>query len=218
MSLYQFPRWTDAFRPFLALAALGAPVYLVVLFYYGASPKTLAVGYQPEQPVPFSHAMHAGELQMDCRYCHHSVEEAAFAAVPAANVCMNCHDRILPESEKLALVREAAKEGNPLEWVRVHDLPDYVYFNHAGHTNKGVSCVECHGRVDRMEVVTQMEPLSMGWCLDCHRNPAGKVRPLSELTNFDWAPENGKSRESFGAEWIKDHQISPRQDCSTCHR
>jgi menaquinone reductase, multiheme cytochrome c subunit len=217
MSLYQFPRWTDAFRPFLAIAALGAPVYLVVLFAYGASPQTLAVGYQPDQPVPFSHAMHAGELGMDCRYCHHSVEEAAFAAVPAANVCMNCHERVLTESEKLAPVRAAAKEGKPLEWVRVHDLPDYVYFNHAGHVNKGVSCAECHGRVDKMEVVTQMEPLSMGWCLECHRDPAKRLSPTDELTNFDWEPENG-TRQSFGEAWIKEHQISPREDCSTCHR
>jgi len=218
MSLYQFPRWTDAFRPLLAMVALGAPVYLSALFYYGASPKTLAVGYQPIQPVPFSHAKHAGELGMDCRYCHNTVEVAAVAAVPSASVCMNCHQRILPESEKLAPVREAALEGKPLEWVRVHDLPDYAYFNHSAHVSKGVSCAECHGRVDRMEQVKQVEPLNMGWCLECHRDPAPRLRPLDQITNLGWTPQDGRTRREVGNEIIKEHHISPREDCSTCHR
>jgi menaquinone reductase, multiheme cytochrome c subunit len=218
MSLYQFPRWTDAFRPLLAMVALGAPVYLSALFYYGASPKTLAVGYQPNQPVPFSHAKHAGELKMDCRYCHNTVEVAAPAAVPSASVCMNCHERILPESEKLALVREAALNGEPLEWVRVHDLPDYAYFNHSAHVSKGVSCVECHGRVDQMDTVKQVEPLSMGWCLSCHRDPAPRLRPLDQITNLGWVPENGLTRREVGNQIIKDLHINTREDCSTCHR
>jgi len=218
MSLYQFPRWTDALRPLLGVTALGAPIYVVLLFYYGASPQTLAVGYQPTQPVPFSHALHAGELGMDCRYCHNTVDKAAHAAVPTASTCMNCHERIHPESPALAPVREAHKEGKPLEWVRVHDLADYAYFDHSAHVNKGVSCVECHGRIDQMEVVTQVEPLNMGWCIECHRDPAPHLRPLDQITNLGWEPEDGRSREEVGQELVELYNVNPRQDCSTCHR
>ncbi len=218
MSLFHFPRWTDVFRPLMGLAAIGAPVYLTVLFYYGASPKTLAVGFQPIQPVPFSHAVHAGDLGMDCRYCHSTVEDSAHAAVPTASTCMNCHERILPDSPKLLPVREAARNGEPLEWLRVHDLPDYVYFNHSAHLSKGVGCVECHGRVDRMDVVTQEQPLSMGWCLDCHRNPDERIRPKDEVTNMGWEPPAGEYRDEIGAELVQSYNIHPRQDCSTCHR
>lgn len=225
MSLYQFPRWTDAIRPLLGVTALGAPVYLVLLFYYGASPMTLAVGYEPTQPIPFSHAVHAGELGIDCRYCHNTVDKAAHAAIPPIATCLNCHGdgeigkgRIHLESEKLDPLREAAAGGEPLAWVRVHDLADYAYFNHAAHVNKGVSCVECHGRVDQMDVVRQVEPLSMGWCLDCHRDPAPHLRPLDQITNLGWVPEDGRSREEVGLELMEKYNVHPKQDCSTCHR
>jgi len=121
------------------------------------------VGYQPVQPVPYSHALHVGQLGIDCRYCHNTVEVAAQAAIPPTQTCMNCHAKIRAQSPKLLPVRESYATGMPVHWMRVHDLPDFVYFNHSAHVRRGVSCVECHGRVDKMEVVYQQEPLSMGW-------------------------------------------------------
>ena len=216
MSQYQFPRWTDKLRPLLAVVALGAPIYLTGVVLYGASPDNMSVGYAPEQPVPFSHRLHAGELGMDCRYCHTTVEEAGHAAIPSTSVCMNCHVNIHPDSSKLEMVRKSAETGEPIPWVRVHDLPDFVYFNHSAHVQKGVGCVECHGRIDQMEVVTQDQPLSMGWCLDCHRNPEPKLRPAGEVTNMDWLCEG--SRQELGVQLRAENNINPRQDCSACHR
>ena len=216
MSQYQFPRWTDKLRPLLVVVALGAPVYLTGIVLYGASPDNLSVGYKPEQPIPFSHRLHAGELGMDCRYCHTTVEKAGHAAIPSTNICMNCHVNIHPESPRLEKVRESAATGEPIPWVRVHDLPDFVYFNHSAHVQKGVGCIECHGRIDQMEVVEQAKPLSMGWCLDCHRNPEPHLRPVEEVTNMNWMCEG--SREELGAKLREANNIQPRQDCSTCHR
>jgi hypothetical protein len=192
------------------------PAYLLGVLYYGGSPQTLNVGYSPEQPVPFSHALHAGELGMDCRYCHNTVEHAAHAAVPPTATCMNCHERIAPESNKLLPVRESYATGQPVPWVRVHDLPDYVYFDHSAHVARGVSCVSCHGRIDKMEKVSQVETLSMGWCLECHRNPEPHLRPVDRVTDLDWMP--GEDPEIVGKRLREQYNINPSTDCSTCHR
>ncbi len=217
MSVFDFPRWTDKVRPVLGLTLAVAPVYVIGMLWYGASPETINVGYSPAQPVPFSHALHAGELGMDCRYCHTTVEDAAHAAIPSTGTCMNCHDnRVHPESLALAPVIESAKSGEPIKWKRVHDLPDYVYFDHSIHVNNGVSCVECHGRVDTMERVTQVESLSMGWCLDCHRNPEPQLRPQEFVTDLDWTTD--ENRIELGTNLRKKHDINPREDCSACHR
>ncbi|RMH04801.1 MAG: cytochrome C [Planctomycetota bacterium] len=220
MSLFQFPRWTDKLRPLLGVTLVVGPAYVTGLFYFGASPKTTDVGYAPEQPIPFSHALHAGELGLDCRYCHTTVEEAAHAAIPPTSICLNCHQRVLPESPLLAPLRESAETGAPIPWVRVHDLPDYVYFDHAAHVLSGVSCVECHGRVDTMEVVKQVQPLSMGWCLDCHRDPEPRRRPRELVTRLDW-----ERPADLPAELLPPRRLSadenghdPMEDCSTCHR
>lgn len=220
MSLFQFPRWTDKLRPLLGATLVVAPVYVTGLFYFGASPKTTDVGYAPEQPIPFSHALHAGDLGMDCRYCHSTVEEAAVAAIPPTSVCMNCHERIRPDSPLLEPLRASVRSGDPVPWVRVHDLPDYVYFDHSAHVLSGVSCVECHGRVDRMERVKQVEPLSMGWCLDCHRNPEPIRRPLDFVTQLDWvAPSDLAPADLPARRLTKDSNgRDPMEDCSTCHR
>jgi len=211
-----FPHWIDRARP-LAGVLLGiAPIYLVVLVYYGGSPETTDVGYAPEQPVPFSHRLHAGELGMDCRYCHNTVEGAAHAAVPPTSTCMNCHALIAADSEKLRLVRDSAATGKPIPWVRVHDLPDYAYFDHSVHVAKGVSCVSCHGRIDTMDVVRQVETLSMSWCLECHRNPEPHLRPVGQITDLDWVPE--EDREVLGARLRKEYNVNPSTNCSTCHR
>jgi len=213
---FRFPRWTTTVRPALAILGLGGPLYVALLFIYGFSPQTRDVGYQPAQPVPYSHALHAGELGIDCRYCHSTVERAARAAIPATEVCMNCHASIRTKSEKLIPVRESFATGNPVHWVRVHDLPDYVYFNHSAHVDRGVGCVECHGRVDKMDTVYQVKTLSMGWCLECHRNPDSHLRPPELVTKMDWAPE--EDRATLGHRLRMENNINPRTDCWTCHR
>ncbi len=214
-----FPPWIDRGRPLLAVAVALAPVYLIGLVYLAGSPRTTDVGYVPKQPVPFSHALHAGDLGLDCRYCHTSVERAAHAAIPSTQICMNCHEQVLPDSEKLALVRRSADSGDPIPWVRVHDLPDFAYFDHSAHVSRGVGCYSCHGRVDRMEEVKQVETLSMGWCLDCHRDPAPHLVPADRLTDLDWAMQTDQAaRRKIGAELQRINNIQPSTDCSTCHR
>ncbi|MFZ5786041.1 MAG: cytochrome c3 family protein [Acidobacteriota bacterium] len=211
-----FPKWTNWIRPALAAVFVITPAYLVLLVWLGASPQSTDVGYAPVQPVAYSHALHAGELGIDCRYCHTTVETAAHAAVPPTQTCMNCHAKIRTESPKLIAVRESHATGMPVPWVRVHDLPDYVYFNHSAHVKRGVGCVECHGRVDKMEVVTQVEPLSMGWCLDCHRDPDARLRPPDAVTTMDWvAPEDP---EAYGKQLRVARNINPPTDCGACHR
>jgi hypothetical protein len=217
MSRFLFPRWSNLLLPTIILAALTIPLYAVFFVAYGFSPKTLEVGYQPKQPVPFSHALHAGELGMDCRYCHTSVEKAAHASVPPTQTCMNCHTQIRPQSPKLADVRESYETGLPVEWTRIHKLPDFAYFDHSAHVNRGIGCVSCHGRIDNMEVVYQKSPLSMGWCLECHRNPEINLRPTSEITNLAFdslTDQTAADREALK----KKYHISPSEDCSTCHR
>lgn len=209
-------QWLDRARPLLGVLIIGAPVYLLGCLYYFGSPRTTNVGYQPHQPVPYSHALHAGQLGIDCRYCHNTVEKAAAAAVPPTATCMNCHQRIGVDSEKLLLVHQSAESGKPIPWVRVHDLPDYVYFDHSAHVSRGVGCVSCHGRVDTMEEVRQVKRLSMGWCLECHRNPDPHLVPQESITDLDWIPE--EDRDVVGARIRRQNQINPSTDCSTCHR
>jgi hypothetical protein len=213
---FVFPKWVNLLRPALAIVLVGAPAYVLFLLYFGGAPRTTAVGYAPEQPVSYSHALHAGKLGIDCRYCHNTVEEAAFAAIPPTQTCVNCHARIRANSDRLVAVRESHTSGQPIPWVKVHDLADYVYFNHGAHVRAGVGCVECHGRVDRMEVVHQVETLSMGWCLDCHRNPEPRLRPAEFVTKMDWVP--AEDPLELGARLRRDRNINPRQDCTACHR
>lgn len=216
MDLFVFPRWANKVVP-LAGAILGmAPLYLIGFVWYGASPKTVTVGYAPEQPVPYSHALHAGELGIDCRYCHTTVEDTALAALPPTETCMNCHTRVRANSVKLEALRQSWNAGTPVEWVKVHDLPDYVYFNHSAHVSRGVGCVSCHGRVDQMDVVYQHEELSMGWCLDCHRAPQNHLRPVDQVTNMQWEPAEGQL--AMGTRLREQNHITSLTDCSTCHR
>jgi menaquinone reductase, multiheme cytochrome c subunit len=226
-SRFRFPRWANYALPAGALGAGGGLLYMIILFTFGASPKTMAVGYAPTQPVPYSHALHVGKLGLDCRYCHNTVEKTAFAALPATQTCMNCHTNIRPESSILQPVRDSWATGKAVPWVKVHDLPDYVYFNHSAHVSHGVGCVECHGRIDQMEVVHQAKPLSMGWCLDCHRDPAPHLRPKDvpptdmHYTNVD--PVTGADlmtpdqRTKLMQEY-KIHDYAYMQSCYTCHR
>lgn len=213
MKPFVFPRWANKTVHVAGAVSGIAQLYLIALVWYGASPKTTDVGYAPEQPVPYSHALHAGELGLDCRYCHTTVESGAMAALPPTETCMNCHARVKTNSPKLEPLRESWAKGTAVEWLKVHDLPDYVYFNHSAHVRRGVGCASCHGRIDQMPVVYQHETLSMGWCLDCHRAPEGHLRPLDQVTNMTFKPN-----ASEGATLREERNINPSTDCSTCHR
>ena len=169
-----------------------------------------------EQPVPFSHAHHVGAIGIDCRYCHTSVEDSAFAGIPPTRTCMNCHSQLYNDSPTLEPVRASFRSGDPIVWTRVHDLPDFAYFNHSIHVNKGVACVTCHGRVDRMSLVWQESSLQMEWCVGCHRNPEGQIQPRESVTRMDQTAPAAGTVESAGL--LRDYKIRTRTDCSTCHR
>lgn len=228
-----FPKWTNKLRLLVLPVLLIAPVYVGGIVLYGFSPEATDVGYAPEQPIPFSHKLHAGDLGMDCRYCHSTVEKADHAAIPPTATCINCHSQehgVRKESPKLALLYERFygkgdpnSAGLPIPWVRVHDLPDYSYFSHEAHVNRGVGCVECHGRIDRMERVYQAKPLSMGWCLECHRNPGPRLRDLDEVpaTDMAWKPPTGLDGQAYAERVLKKYNIRGveyMQSCSVCHR
>lgn len=170
------------------------------------------------QPVPFSHKHHVSGLGIDCRYCHTAVEQSAFAGIPSTSTCMNCHSQIWTNSPMLEPVRESYRTGQPLRWTRVHNLAEFVYFNHGIHVNKGVGCATCHGPVDQMPLIAQEESLLMEWCLDCHRNPERYLRPREEVFNMSWtAPPN---QSELGLELVRKYNVRTEQltDCSVCHR
>jgi hypothetical protein len=169
-----------------------------------------------EQPVQFSHAHHVGGVGLDCRYCHTSVEVSSFAGIPPVKTCMNCHSQIWSNSPYLEPVRTAFRTGQPLEWTRVNDLPDFVYFNHSIHINKGVGCDTCHGKVDRMPLMWQHASLQMEWCLGCHRNPEKFVRPRDQVFNMKYEPPADQA--ALGAKLVAEYKIQRLTNCTTCHR
>jgi hypothetical protein len=184
---------------------------------YYMTPKYTRVGYAPIQPAPFSHAKHVGELGLDCRYCHSSIETAA-ANVPTAQTCMNCHNQIRATSPALEVVRTSYQTGQPIPWVHVHVMPSFVYFDHSIHVNRGISCVECHGKVNEMDVVTQVKPMSMGFCLDCHRAPELHVREKANVYNLDSQTIAAAQGVEAGRAFVHDWNIKPPVSCSGCHR
>ena len=180
------------------------------------SPYVTNQGIEREQPVPFSHQHHAGGLGIDCRYCHTSVEDSSFAGIPPTKTCMNCHSQIFANSPFLEPVRDSFRTGKSIEWTRVHDLPDFVYFNHSIHVNKGVGCTTCHGQVDRMPLMWQEQSLQMEWCLDCHRSPERYVRPREAVFRVDYvAPPD---QAELGKRLVAAYKIQQLTSCSTCHR
>jgi len=213
---FVFPAWTNHLREIGAAAVVAGLAFVGLVGAVGLAPGTTAVGYAPEQPVPYSHRLHVGELGLDCRYCHNTVEKAARAAVPPIATCMNCHATIKTKSPLLEPLRQAWEADASLPWVRVHDLPDFVYFDHSAHLSAGVSCVSCHGRVDRMDVVRQVEPLNMAWCLRCHRDPEPNLRPRERITDLAW--ERNSETDPVGAELAARYRVATSTDCSTCHR
>ena len=221
-----FPRGSNVLpiKIVLCLLILGGATTVGIAYY--CTNKYTNVGYQPTQPVPFSHNVHAKQLGMDCRYCHSFVEVAAHSNVPTTQVCMNCHQQVQRDNPKLQAVRDSWQTGKPIEWVQIHKTPDYVYFNHSAHVNRGVSCVSCHDKVNDMAVVYHANPLSMDWCLECHRNPEKALRPLEHITNLDWQPTPTKAGQSVAeaqlelgnklkAAW---HINPPDKNCAGCHR
>jgi hypothetical protein len=200
----------------LLLGALLAVAAVWIAFYKALPPQGGLAS--PQQPIPFSHKHHVGDDGIDCRYCHYSVEKSAFAGIPSAQVCLTCHSQLFADASILEPLRESARTGRPLRWVRVHDLPDFVFFDHSIHIAKGVACVECHGRVDRMPRIERVASLEMQWCLGCHRDPAPHLRPADKV--FDMAadpPHDPRVRAAL----VASARLLPerrRTDCSTCHR
>ncbi len=219
---FLFSPWTNYLVPGLVIVAIGVLTYVPLVVWMFLSPETTDVGYRPTQPVPFSHKLHVGDLKMDCRYCHSTVESTSFAAIPDTKTCMNCHASIKSDSENMKRVTESYSTGKPISWLKIHDQPDFVFFDHSAHVNHGVGCVTCHGRIDEMEVVHQDKSLSMAWCLECHRNPTPHLRPLSEITNMTWdAKQIGKTQMELGEELSREFQIHTSKfltNCTACHR
>ena len=218
-----FPKWTNSLPLVLgAIAGLaGAGVAAGVTIYL--TPKYYRAGYQPVQPVPFSHKVHAGQLGLDCRFCHNGVEKSWFANLPGASTCMNCHNQVMKDDPLLQIVRDSATNNTPIAWVQVHKVPDYVFFNHSVHVTRGISCVECHGRIDQMDEVQHVKSLSMSFCLDCHRNPAAAIRPPDKVTKLDWqwstnSLEAAQMQAVNGQKFVHDWKVESLQSCSACHR
>jgi hypothetical protein len=190
-----------------------------VLFELSGSAYVTRQAQAREQPVPFSHAHHVGGIGLDCRYCHTSVEASSFANIPPTKTCMNCHSQIWNQSPTLEPVRASFRTGESIRWTRVHDLPDFVYFNHGIHVNKGVGCETCHGRVDRMGLTWQESTMQMSWCLDCHRAPEKFVRPRDQVFAMGYQPAG--RQEEIGRKLVAEYKILDAQtltSCSTCHR
>jgi hypothetical protein len=211
-----FPKWTNKIPAIVLIAVIVLILGTIGFFWYYGSPKYTDVGYRPVQPVYYSHRLHAGDLGIDCRYCHFDIEVSPVANIPATQICMNCHKIIGIDNDRLLPVRESWMKNQPIKWVRIHQLPDYAYFTHAMHLWAGVGCSTCHGNIAAMDVVEQKKPLSMGWCLDCHRNPAPYLRPESEITDMTWQPPANQMQ--IAKRITEEKHIAPPTDCSGCHR
>lgn len=243
-----FPRWTNILPLKIAVCVAALAVGAVAAFTYYGTPKKHRVGYQPDQPIPYDHELHVNQLGMDCRHCHSHVESSGQANIPTADVCARCHSFVKTDSPRLTPLWAALKEGKPIKWVKVHNAPDYVYFDHSAHVGRGISCIECHGEVNKMRVVFHAKDHSMGMCIECHRSPEDALRPLEEVYNLDYDPvqyikqnpEFAKSIQNFASEHNLDlnplstdkyeaqkaigtmlkhnWNIQPKESCFTCHR
>ncbi|MGL6161411.1 cytochrome c3 family protein [Microbulbifer sp.] len=208
------PRINGLTRILLVGGALALLAVACVAYFLNRSPYLTGQGAVPEQPVPFSHEHHVGGLGIDCRYCHTAVDRSTFAGLPDTYTCMSCHSQLWTNAQMLAPVRESLKQDRPLVWVRVHKLPDFVYFNHQAHVTRGIGCESCHGRVDRMPLMRQAKPMTMQWCLDCHRHPAIALRPKDRITAMGYAPAGN------GDALLHQYRIHTDRmtECVICHR
>ena len=214
-----FPPNANAFAKWLIWGGVIFTALLATSLTVFARTSNNKVRVPIEQPIAFSHALHNGQLGLDCRYCHTSVEVAASANIPPTETCMTCHSQIRVGSPQLAAVQASWDSGEPIVWNRVHDLADFVYFNHSAHINKGIGCSSCHGRIDQMVAIWKNEPMTMGWCLECHRNPAAFVRPKSEVFNMAYVPP-AENQLELGEQLVEAYHINEEKlpQCSTCHR
>lgn len=222
-----FPKWMNVLPTLGAIGGMGATVAVIAGTWYWATPDFFEVGYMPTQPGGgFNHTIHAGQLGMDCRYCHYQIEESPEANIPSVNVCWGCHSENkvkVADEAKIQFVREAYAAGESIPWRRVHKLPDYVRnFPHHVHLNAGVSCYSCHGQIIGMPVVYQAESLSMGWCLDCHRNPEDHLVPPDQVTRLIEVEQELADRAKGAGQWnaqaLRDSlRNNPPQQCGACH-
>jgi len=212
-----FPKWSDsllrASSVALVVAAVALPTFAMI---WVRTPFVSGKGDPVRQPIEFDHRHHVADDGIDCRYCHDLVERSRYAGVPPTSRCLNCHNQIWNDSPLLATVWTRYFRDQPIPWVRVHRLPDFVYFDHSIHVNKGVGCESCHGRVDRMARVYQIAPLSMSWCLDCHRSPERHLRPPDAITAMGWTPP--RPQEEFGRALKTLYGVREITHCSACHR
>ncbi|HZC38675.1 MAG TPA: cytochrome c3 family protein, partial [Sphingomicrobium sp.] len=215
-----FSRTADTWLRSIATGALALAIAVfIIAFAFARSQYETLVARTPLQPVPFSHKHHFGQLGIDCRYCHTTVESSPNAGFPSTHVCMTCHSQLWTNADMLAPVRQSLAESRPIDWHRVTRLPDYVYFRHDIHIAKGIACVECHGRIDRMPLTYRAKAFEMKFCLDCHRDPAPRLRPREEELNFDWKPP--PDHGAFGRRLMAEYHIkSPARltTCEVCHR
>lgn len=201
----------------VSLVAVLAGVVILIFVWRAVMAYPAGAHDALEQPIPFSHKHHVGDDGLDCRYCHTSVERSAFAGVPPLSTCMTCHSQLYTDQPVLAPLIEAVRSGTPLHWQRLHKLPDFVYFNHSIHVAKGIGCESCHGRVDKMPLTARVAPMTMQWCLDCHRSPERQLRPRDQVFNLNW---QAKDPLALGRQLLSDYHIDKRRltDCSLCHR
>ena len=215
-----FKPWTNtAFRLTLVALALvlGGGVIAGPMLYV-RSPLYTQQQDPIDQPVQFDHRHHVGDEGIDCRYCHYTVEKGPFAGIPPTSVCLNCHSQVWNKSPKLAPVRESFFSDRPIVWNKVNKLPHFVYFNHSIHIAKGVGCVTCHGRIDQMAAVEKWAPLTMGFCLDCHRGPERFLRPREEVVSMTWTAGSDRQQLELGQRLKREYDVHTRTNCTTCHR
>jgi hypothetical protein len=213
------PRANTISRTSIVVAVAALAGFALLLGVFVRSPYVTRAQTPINQPVMFSHQHHAGDLGIDCRYCHTSVEDSSYASIPATEICMTCHSQIWTESPMLAPVRQSYTTNTPIAWNKVNTLADYVYFDHSIHVQKGVGCASCHGQVDEQPLAWKQQPLQMSWCLDCHRDPGPSLRPRDQVTNMHWEPAG--DRQALGQQLIRDYHILGPDiltSCSTCHR
>ncbi len=214
---WHFQPWANTLT---RLVLVGALIFVTAFVWGGAlivrSPYETRQNVPREQPVPFSHKHHVGGLGLDCRYCHLTVDVSSFAGIPPTKICMNCHSQMWAVAPALEPVRESYRTGKSIQWTRVNDLPQFVYFDHSIHIHQGIGCSSCHGRVDQMPLTLQAEPLTMAWCLDCHRNPEMQVRPRDKVFDMSYRPPDNQAE--MGRRLVKEYGIRRLTSCSTCHR
>lgn len=213
-----FQPYADSVARVVLISILAVPFLAIAVGYWlSASEYETDQSLTPDQPVPFSHQHHVGGLGLDCRYCHTGVETSAVAGIPPTHTCMTCHSQLYTQTAMLAPVRESLADNKPIHWNKVNRLPDYVYFDHSIHVAKGIGCSTCHGDVAKMPLMRQAAPLTMGWCLDCHRDPAPNMRPIADIFDPDWKPSADQDKRGV----VLAHQYLDNKhltDCSVCHR